>query len=344
MSYKGISDFRSDTVTRPTEEMRKAMYEAEVGDDVLGDDFTVKRLEELAARKLGKESGLFVPSGTMGNTIALKVGVEEGKEVLLEEKCHIYNYEAGNISRIARCLPRPLPSDKGKILLDSIENNIHKKMRAHIPETGALTLENTHNFWGGTVISPQYIKKVKKIVKKYDLHFHLDGARVFNAAVALGIDVKDITKHFDSVMFCLSKGLSAPIGSILVGDKDFIQKARIIRKYFGGGMRQVGIIAAAGIVSLEKMIDRLEEDHIRAKKLAKNIEDIGSLEVNSDEVVTSFVMLKLKKGDSASFVEELKKEKVLALPFSPSMVRIVVHKDIDDNDIDRAINAIRKIA
>ncbi len=343
MSYKGYSDFRSDTVTRPTEEMRKAMYEAEVGDDVLGDDPTVRKLEELAAETIGKEAALFVPSGTMGNTIALKILSGEGKEVILEEHSHIYNYEAGNISRIAGSIPRPLPSDYGVIPLELIEENIHKGLRDHIPETRLIALENTHNYWGGAPIPVDYIEKVGLLAKKYNLYFHLDGARIFNAATSLSKDVKEIAKPFDTVMFCLSKGLSAPVGSLIAGSFDFIKEARVVRKYLGGGMRQAGVLAAAGIVAIKKMTKRLHEDHERAKKLAEGIYDIEGLKVDLDRVKTNFVMIELSKMSSFEFLEKLKEKKVLALPFSDKRVRFVTHKDIDDKDIEKGIKAIREV-
>ena len=344
MGYKGISDFRSDTVTRPTEEMRKAMYDAEVGDDVHGDDPTVIKLETLAAEKTGKEAALFVPSGTMGNTIAMILAAGEGKVVLMEEKCHIFYFESGNISRIARSLPRTLPSNRGEIPLDVLEANIPgKALREHIPETRAISLENTHNLWGGAVLSLEYMKNVNGIARKHGLHLHLDGARIFNAAIALKTTATEITRYFDSVMFCLSKGLSAPIGSILAGSKEFIAEARKVRKYLGGGMRQAGVIAAAGIVSLEKMIDRLEEDHIRAKKLAEAISDIKAIEVHPEQTLTNFVMIKLKTMAAITFLKKCAHKNVLALPYTDNLVRFVVHKDIDDSDIMTAANAIQEI-
>ncbi len=343
MGYRGISDFRSDTVTRPTEEMRKAMYNAEVGDDVLGDDPTVKKLEEIAAETTGMEAALFVPSGTMGNTIAVILGSKEGTEIILEEKCHIYNFEAANMARYASAMPRPIKSKNGEIPVEEIKANIKTVLREHIPGTSMICLENTHNFWGGSVLSMDYIKEVKEIAKENNLHFHLDGARVFNAATYLNTEVKNITKHFDSVMFCLSKGLCAPVGSMLAGNKDFISKARFIRKSLGGGMRQAGILAAAGIVSIEKMSKRLEEDHIRAKKLAEGIADLKGIKVDLDSVQTNFVMVELEEMTSFRFLEELKKESVLALPFSEKRVRFVTHNDIDDRDIERAVKSIRKI-
>ena len=344
MSYNEYSDFRSDTVTRPTEEMRKAMYDAEVGDDVHGDDPTANRLEELAADKVGKEAALFVPSGTMGNTIAMIVGVGEGKEVILEEKSHILNFEAGNVSRLARALPRAMRSDRGKIPVDLMEKNIHTSLRDHITETRAIALENTHNTWGGALLGLDYLNEVSALAHKYNLYLHLDGARVFNAATALKVNVKEIAAHFDSLMFCLSKGLSAPVGSILAGSKEFIKEARFVRKYLGGGMRQVGVIAAAGIVALEKMVDRLVEDHRRAKRLADNIADLRGIDVNPDDVETNMIMISLKAIDSDTFLQKLAARKILALPFDKKSVRIVIHKDIDDNDIDKAISVIREIS
>lgn len=345
MGYKGISDFRSDTVTRPTEKMRKAMYEAEVGDDVLGDDPTVAKLEELAAEKVGKEAALFVPSGTMGNTIALKVAVPQGKEILLEEKSHIYNFECGNVSAVVGALPRPLPSQRGKIPVETLKANLHKNTRPHVPETVAVALENTHNYWGGAVFSPDYLKEVFSFTREHNLHLHLDGARIFNAAVYLKVDVKEFTRYVDSIMFCLSKGLSAPIGSMLAGSKEFIQEARKVRKVLGGGMRQVGVIAAAGIVALEEMVDRLEEDHVRAKKLAVGLSEIRGIKIDPEEVQTNIVIFEVDpaKMKVPAFIEELKKRGVLALAFGANRVRMVTHKDIDDIDVERALSAIKEI-
>ncbi len=343
MSYKGFSDFRSDTVTRPTEEMRKAMYNAEVGDDVLGDDPTVQKLEEIAADTMGKEAALFVPSGTMGNTIAVKLGSVEGTEVILEEKCHIYNFEAANMARYASVMPRPIKSENGQMPINEIKANIKTVLREHIPGTSMICLENTHNYHGGAPLPLNYIEEVSKIAKENNLYFHLDGARVFNASTALKVNVKEIAKHFDSVMFCLSKGLCAPVGSILAGTKDFIKKARFLRKSFGGGMRQAGILAAAGIIAIEKMSKRLEEDHLRAKKLAEGIADLKGLKVDLKSVQTNFVMVELETMSSFEFLEELKKEGVLALPFSETRVRFVTHNDIDDTDIEKAIQSIKKV-
>ena len=343
MSYKGISDFRSDTVTRPTEEMRQAMYDAEVGDDVHGDDPTVNRLEELAAEKVGKEAAMFIPSGSMGNCIAMVLAVGDGNEVILEEKCHILSYELGSISRIARSMPRSLPSDRGKIAVELMEKYIHPDRSDHVPQTKAIALENTHNTWGGSVLGLDYIADVNALARKNGLHMHLDGARVFHAATALNVDVKEITKYFDSMMFCLSKGLSAPVGSIVAGSAEFIREARYVRKYLGGGMRQAGVIAAPGIIAIGKMTQRLEEDHRRARALAEKLVDLDEIELNLEHVETNIFMMKLKTMDSSEFLERLAAKKVLALPFSSRTVRMVTHKDVDDADVEKAAVAIKEI-
>ncbi|MGE5342620.1 MAG: threonine aldolase family protein [Candidatus Omnitrophota bacterium] len=343
MSYNGISDFRSDTVTRPTEEMRKAMVNAEVGDDVFGDDPTVNKLEALAAEKVGKEAALFVPTGTMGNTIAMVLCAGGGKEVIMEEKCHILNFEAGNIARIAHAVPRGLPSDRGEIPLTVLEENIHASLRDHMPQTTAIALENSHNTWGGAVLGLDYLSRVSELAQKYRLHVHLDGARLFNASVALSVDVKAITQHVDTLMFCLSKGLCAPVGSILAGPKAFIKEARVVRKYLGGGMRQVGLIAAAGLVAMETMVDRLADDHRRARQLAERISDLKAIAVNREHVQTNFVMIQLNTMTADTFLKKLAEKGVWALPFNSTLVRMVTHKDIDDADVERAVNAIREI-
>jgi threonine aldolase len=256
----------------------------------------------------------------------------------------------GNVSRLAHAVPRPLPSNRGKIPVDVIEKNIHAALREHMTQTKAITLENTHNIWGGALLGLDYIKEVAALAKKYHLYLHLDGARVFNASTALNINVREITGYFDSVMFCLSKGLSAPVGSIsapvgsiLAGTKEFIQEARYTRKFLGGGMRQAGILAAAGIVAIEKMIGRLADDHRRARQLAEQIADLPGIEVNFNEVETNMMMVKLTTMNSETFLKKLAERNVWALPFDDETVRIVTHKDIDDNDVQQAINAIRKI-
>jgi len=343
MSYQGISDFRSDTVTRPTPEMRRVMSTAPVGDDVHGDDPTVNRLQDLAAEITGKEAAIFVPSGTMGNTIALILGAGEGVEVIMEDKCHIFNFEAGNVSRIARSLPRILPSENGAMSLALIEASIHTAMRVHCPPTRAIYLENTHNLHGGTVLQPEYMRQVKQLAERHQLHVHLDGARVFNAAVALDVPVAEIAAHVDTMMFCLSKGLCAPIGSILVGNADLINEAIAVRKYLGGAMRQAGIVAAAGILSLQSMVERLAEDHMRAAKLAQGLAGIPGISVDPERVQTNFVMLELENMQSGDFLQRIREHHVWALPFSDHMIRFCTHHDIDDADVDRAVDAIAAV-
>jgi len=338
------SDFRSDTVTKPTDRMRKAMYEAEVGDDVLGDDPTVKKLEEIAAEKIGKESALFVPSGSMGNAICVKLWTKEGDEVIVEERSHIYNIELGNLSVISRVLPRPVPSRRGEMAPIDVERAIRKKGLTS-NETSLICLENTHNFWSGAVVSVENFREIRKIAQRNNIKIHLDGARIFNASIAKKIPVTEWTSLVDSVMFCLSKGLSAPIGSIVAGSKEFIEEARRVRKLLGGGMRQVGVVASAGIVALQEMIERLEEDHILAKKLANGLAEIKGVELDPKDVETNIIIFKIKRnGISApKFVEMLKEKGILALSISEDEVRFCTHKDVNEKDVERALKACREI-
>jgi threonine aldolase len=338
------SDFRSDTVTRPTAKMRKAMAEAEVGDDVLGDDPTVQKLESLAAEKMDKEAALFVPSGTMGNSIAIKVWTRELDEVIVEERSHIYNMESTHLAFIARILPRPLSSNRGAMDPEEVESNI-RKPSVHIPRTSLICVENTHNNWSGTVVPMENLKAIREIANKHDVKIHFDGARVFNASIASGIPVKDYAALGDSLMFCLSKGLSAPVGSILTGPRDFIDYSRRVRKALGGGMRQVGILAAPGIVALTEMVDRLKEDHERAKKFALAIAELPGISLNPDNIETNIIIFGFNhpKISITEFLATLKEEGILALATTGGRIRFVTHKDIGDEDIDKAISAFRKI-
>jgi threonine aldolase len=337
------SDFRSDTVTRPTEEMRKAMAEAEVGDDVLGDDPTVQKLEGMAAEMVGKEAALYVPSGTMGNAISVKAWTQELDEVIVEERAHIYNMESTHMTFIARVTPRPLPSNRGAMAPDLVEQNI-RRPTVHIPRTSLICVENTHNNWSGAVVPLENLKAIREIANKHRMRIHFDGARIFNACLATGIPVKEYAKIGDSLMFCLSKGLSAPVGSMLTGPKEFIDYARRIRKALGGGMRQVGILAASGIVALNEMVDRLVEDHRRAKQLAHAIAEIPGIELNPDHIQTNIIIFDLKhpRISIPVFLEELKKRAILALA-TKGGIRFVTHKDIGDKDIERAISAFKEI-
>jgi threonine aldolase len=336
-------DFRSDTVTKPTPEMRRAMSEAVVGDDVLGDDPTVKKLEFLAAEKMGKEAALFVPSGTMGNSISIKAWTRELDEVIIEARSHIYNMESTHMTFISRVSPRVLTSQRGAMDPDEVERNI-KKPSVHLPRTSLICIENTHNNWGGAVIPLENMMSLRKIADKHGIKIHLDGARIFNASVASGIPVRDFTKTADSVMFCLSKGLSAPIGSMLAGPKDFIDYCRRIRKALGGGMRQVGVIAAPGILALQNMIDRLRDDHRRAKKLALGIHQIPGIQLNPEEVETDIIIFGLEhpQFSVSDLLEKLKKNRVLALPV-PQGIRMVTNRGIHDEDVEQTITVFQQI-
>jgi threonine aldolase len=340
---KQYSDFRSDTVTRPTEEMRRAMAEAEVGDDVLGDDPTVQKLEELAASIMGKEAGLFVPSGTMGNSIAIKVWTKELEEVIVEEKAHIYNMESTQMTFISRVTPRPLPSKRGAMNPEVVRRNI-RLASVHTPETALICIENTHNNWGGAVIPLDNFKEIRKIADEYGIKVHLDGARIFNASQASGVPVKEYAKYCDSVMFCLSKGLSSPVGSMLVADRQTIDYARRVRKALGGGMRQVGVLAACGLISLTKMVERLKEDHARAKKLAEAIYDLPGITLNPEEIQTNIIIFYFDhpRLTIPDLLNKLREKGILALGVFGG-VRLVTHKDVDDQDVERAIKAFREI-
>jgi len=338
-----ISDFRSDTVTRPTPAMRRAMAEAVVGDDVLGDDPTVQELEELAAGIMGKEAALFMPSGTMGNSVAVKAWTRELEEVIVEARAHIYNMESTHLTFISRVTPRTINSRRGVMDPEEVEANI-RKASVHTPQTTLICVENTHNNWSGAVLPLDNLKVLRKIADRHGLRLHMDGARIFNASTASGVPVKDYAALADSVMFCLSKGLSAPAGSMLAGPRDFIDYARRIRKALGGGMRQVGVLAAPGIIALTEMTGRLGDDHARAKKLAMAISGLPGVRLDPAEVETNIIIFGLShpRVSIGDFIAGLIKRRVLALaPFGG--IRLVTHKDIDDEDVDRAIAACREI-
>jgi len=337
------SDFRSDTVTKPTEKMRRAMAEAEVGDDVLGDDPTVQKLEALAAEKMGKEAGLYVPSGTMGNSIAVKTWTRELEEVIVEVRSHIYNMESTHMTFISRVTPRPLASRRGAMDPDDVERNI-RKPNVYLPRTSLICVENTHNNWSGAVLPLENLRAVRAIADRHGLRIHMDGARIFNAGTASGVPVKEYARLADSVMFCLSKGLSAPVGSMLVGPRDFIDYGRRIRKALGGGMRQVGILAAAGIVALTEMVDRLKEDHQRAKRLAAAVAGLPGVDLEPAAIETNIIIFNFShpRLSGAEFLAELKNRGILALALTGG-IRLVTHKDVDDQDVDRAIAAFREI-
>jgi threonine aldolase len=340
-----ISDFRSDTVTKPTPAMRRAMAEAEVGDDVIGVDPTVQRLEVLAAGIMGKEAGLFCPSGTMGNAIAVKAWTRELQEVIVEARSHIYNLESTQMTFISRVTPRPLPSRRGAMDPAEVERAV-RKPNVHTPQTSLICAENTHNNWGGAVLPLDNLKGLRAVADRHGLKVHIDGARIFNASAASGVPVLEYARQADSVMFCLSKGLSAPIGSMLVGPRDFIDYGRRLRKVLGGGMRQVGVIAAAGLLALTEMVDRLADDHARARRLAEAIAALPGIAVDPAEVETNIIIFGFEhpRLDVAGLLGELGKRGIWALAApSGAGIRMVTHKDVADADVDRAIAAFREI-
>jgi len=339
-------DLRSDTVTLPSPAMREAIYNAELGDDVFGEDPTVNRLEELAAERMGKEAALLVVSGTMGNLVCVLAHCRRGDEVILGDRSHTFLYEAGGISALGAVHPHTLANQPdGTMLLEEIEVAVRGD-NVHFPRTRLICLENTHNRCAGSPLTVEYTDAVAALAKKHNLLLHLDGARIFNAAVALDVDVKVLTRSADSVTFCLSKGLAAPVGSVLCGSAEFIAEARRTRKLLGGGMRQAGIIAAAGITALEKMVERLEEDHRNAKKLAQGIAGIEALSIDVQSVRTDIVYFEVASDriTAEKLTGELAKRAVKILHIGPRRLRAVTHYGITADDIDIALKAIQDVA
>jgi threonine aldolase len=336
-------DLRSDTVTKPTDEMRRAMYEAEVGDDVYGEDPTINKLERLSAESLGKEDALFVTSGTQGNQIAVLTHCMPGNEVLLEEDAHIFYYEGGAISAFAGVQTRTIKGKNGAIEPNKLEKSIRGE-DIHYPETGLICLENTHNRAGGAVVPVNNMKKIYEISQRHQVPVHLDGARLFNAAVAAKCDVREFTQYTDSVQICLSKGLGAPVGSIIAGDHDFIKRARKWRKRLGGGLRQAGILAAPGIIALTKMVNRLEEDHINAKYLSSGLTEIKNVTITNN-VDTNIVVVDISKTefDVPQLLEELKCNGILAGGFGENTIRLVTNYDLTKDQIDQTLSVFSKL-
>jgi threonine aldolase len=341
-----LIDLRSDTVTKPTPEMRHAMAEAEVGDDVYGDDPTVNRLQEMAADMMGKEAGLFVPSGTMGNLAGILANCQRGDEIILGKKNHTFLFEAGGVSALGGVHSCQLENQPdGSLLLSQVESAIRPD-DPHDPITRLICLENTHNRCGGTVQTPEYTRQVAEFAHGRKLKVHLDGARLFNAAAALNVSARDLAGPVDSVTFCLSKGLCAPVGSVLCGDREFIKRAHRLRKMLGGGMRQAGVLAAAGIIALEKMTKRLGEDHARARNLAEGLSENPGIVLDAGTPATNMVFFKLAPAVklSADEVEEgLKARGVLARASDGRRFRLVTHYWIDDAAIDRTISAFADV-
>lgn len=338
-------DLRSDTVTLPTPAMRQAMYQAELGDDVYGEDPTINRLEAMAAERTGKEAALFVVSGTMGNLAALLTHCQRGHEAIMGDRAHTFLFEAGGSAALGGIHPHTLPNQPdGTLRLEDIEAAIRPE-NPHYPRTRLICLENTHNRCGGAVLTPEYTDRVGELARRHGLAVHLDGARVFNAAVALGLHVRDLTRSADSVQFCLSKGLSAPVGSLLCGTREFIAEARRWRKMLGGGMRQAGVLAAAGIEALEHMVDRLADDHANARRLAEGLVEMPGFIVDLASVQTNIVIWNLTtdRVTPQEVVERLGAEGVKVLPIGGRQFRAVTHYGIEGDDIDQAVSVSRRI-
>lgn len=339
-----IVDLRSDTVTRPTPAMRQAMAEARVGDDVFGEDPTINRLEEMAAERLSKDAGLFVASGTMANLVCLLTHCDRGDEILLGDRSHTFVYEQGGSAGLGGIHPRTVPNQPdGTLDLAQLEAAIRPD-NIHFPRTRLIILENTHNRCNGRPLTPSYMRGVGDIARRHDLRVHVDGARIFNAAIALGVDASDLVAEADSVAFCLSKGLAAPVGSIVCGTRDFIREARRARKVLGGGMRQAGILAAAGIVALTEMIDRLAEDHSNARRLAERLVGTTGLSIDLESVQTNMVYIHITQASlsSAALAERLSKEGVLLLSTGPQQLRAVTNYHIGEDDVDHAAKVIQR--
>jgi threonine aldolase len=339
-------DLRSDTVTKPTEAMRRAMAQAEVGDDVYGEDPTINRLQEMAAQIMGKEAALFVPTGTMGNLSAVLAHCGRGQEILLGDNSHIFYYEAGGAAVVGGLAYHTLPNDRFGMLDPVAVAGAIRSPDIHFAPTGLLCLENTHNRAGGTVLSKEQLDRLCQVAHEHNVPVHLDGARIFNAATYLELPVGQLVESLDSVQFCLSKGLAAPAGSLVVGKQSFIDKARKMRKMLGGGMRQAGVLAAAGIIALTEMTQRLGEDHYNARRFAQSLAWIDGFEVDLETVQTNIVAVNLneKTGTAAEWVAKLKANGVLVGAAGPRRLRFVFHNDVDRADLEKTLSTIANLA
>ena len=339
-------DLRSDTVTQPTKGMRKAMSEAVVGDDVLGDDPTVIELQEKAAKILGKEAALYVPSGTMSNIVATRTHTSPGDEIVTEAHSHIYRYEGGAFAALSGCSIALVHTGNGLMTGAAVSDSIRKAegSLSHYPNGSLVCVENTAQGGGGTVYSQNTLDEICKVAKEKDCKLHMDGARLFNAAVASGVNPARMVRDFDTVSICLSKGLGAPVGSLLVGSEADLAQAHRWRKMFGGGMRQAGIIASAGIYALENNIERLSEDHKRAKKFAEALDETSHFSVNVENVQSNIVFIGVEKGSSKKIIDNLSKHGVKILDTDDSTIRAVFHLHITDEDLENTINAFSKVS
>jgi threonine aldolase len=339
-----IVDLRSDTVTRPTAAMRAAMASAVVGDDVYGEDPTVNRLQDRAAEIFGREAALFVPTGCMGNLLAIMGWTRRSNEVICEQRAHVNLYELASMSAVAGVMPRTVPAPGGILTWDLIEPLVREKIY-YDSQTALVTLENTHNMHGGTVYPTSVAEDVCGRAQAAGLRVHLDGARIFNAAAALGKSVGEIARRFDSVMFCLSKGLGAPVGSVLVGPREFIKQAHINRKMLGGGMRQAGVLAAAGLIALEESPKGLPRDHENAQHLATGLSTVRGIAIDPKRVVTNIVIFDVRGSGrtAAQICDDLAQKKILCAPAEQYSVRMVTHYDVDRAGIERAIAATGEV-
>jgi threonine aldolase len=339
-----VIDLRSDTFTHPTPEMRQAIFEAEVGDDVYGEDPTVNRLEMMAAARMGKEAALLTSSGTQSNLIAVLTHTSHGDEIIIGDEAHILWYEAGGAAALGGVTMRTVSNDsQGRLNPEDVRRAIREK-DIHFPETTLLCLENTHNRCGGAVLTTDYTDEVCDLAHSRGLQVYLDGARIFNAAVAIGVPASALTRSVDSVSLCLSKGLSAPVGSLLCGSTDFIHRARRFRKMLGGGMRQAGIIAAAGIVALETMVERLAEDHANAQRLAHGLANIKGIEMAEGKIATNIVVFGLSTEYSVDeFIRGLEDVRVKIVVLGSNMMRAVSHRMVSSSDIDEALARIETV-
>jgi threonine aldolase len=338
-----VVDLRSDTLTLPTPAMREAMARAEVGDDVWEEDPTVRRVEEMAARRTGKEAALFVSSGTQGNLVSVLSQTRAGQEVVLDADSHIFNYEGAGAAVFGGVQTLPVKTARGFLTPEQVREHI-RPSNIHIPMTGLVCLENTHNRHGGTCCTPEEIEAVAAAAHAAGVAVHLDGARIFNAAVALKRPAAEFARHVDSLTFCLSKGLAAPVGSLVCGSREFVARARRVRKMLGGGMRQVGVLAAAGIVALDSMVERLAEDHANCRRLAEGVSRLPRVRLDLGTVQTNIVIFQVEKdGGAAELVTGCLARKVKIHQTGPGTIRCVTHKDVDGDDIERALEAFREI-
>src|SRR5450759_1853314 len=336
-----VIDLRSDTFTKPSPEMRQAMFEAEVGDDVYGEDPTINRLEKRAAEVFGRDAALFVPSGTMGNQIAIKLHTHHGQEVICEAHSHVFEYEMAMMAHFSGVMPRTVWAEGGILTWEQVESKIRTTSYDEA-KTGLVSLENTHNMAGGTVTPPEIFDEVCDRVHEAGLRVHVDGARIFNASVALGIPVAQLTAKADTVMFCLSKGLGAPVGSLLVGSAELIDRARIYRKALGGGMRQAGILAAAGLIALEQGPQTLKQDHANARLLAEGLAQIPGIKIDPSKVQTNILICDISGTGitSTELSRKLAQRNVLANGVSPQLIRFVTHRDVSREQCEQALDII----